>query len=428
MKSLYLDCFSGISGDMTVGVLRDLGVGEEVFVEAIAALGLGEELHLHFGREERQMISGTRCHVHAHAHTHHLPHSHEHGHEHVHGRTYREIGDILRESRLQGEVKGRALAVFRRIAIAEAKIHGVPVEDVGFHEVGAGDSIADIVAACAGFHALGVECIEASSLVEGTGWISCAHGNFPLPAPATLEILAGIPLRQVDDPHEWITPTGAALIAEFATRFGTMRATKIARIGYGIGSRDTVGRPNVLRGVLGEVDDVSLGHDDVISQIETNLDDMTPELMAAAMDVILQRGALDVFLIPVQMKKGRMGAVMTVLCEVGQSSEFARLILEHTSAFGVRIHERRRLKLQRRFVQVETPYGPVQVKLGFLGERLVQSAPEYESCHAAASVAQVPVREVYLAAQCAFAQRPSDTKRPEDYGKEERTAVAAFLP
>jgi len=405
MQILYLDCFSGISGDMTVGALRDLGVEESVFRDAVAALGLEKEIHFHFERAQRQNISGTKFHVHSHdVHSHDTPlhgsdaHSHHEETSPVHGRTYRQICDLLNRSLLGPEVKARAMAVFRRIAVAEAKIHGVPVDDIGFHEVGAADSIGDIVAACAGIHSLGPLRIEASVLVEGSGWIACAHGRFPLPAPATLEILAGIPLRQVAEETEFITPTGAAILSEFATRFGPMSEMRIERTGYGIGSRDTPPRPNVLRAILGETGDPNEAEADEISQIETNLDDMTPELAGAAMQKLLQAGALDVFFTAAQMKKNRPGFVLTVLCHPALTDELVRLVLTETSAFGVRIINARRKKLRRDFREIETPFGKVRVKLGFLGDALVKAAPEFESCRTVAEQAGASVREVHLAA------------------------------
>ncbi len=451
MRILYFDCFSGISGDMTVGALRDLGVEEGVFHKAIASLGLGEEIHTHFHRGMKQNISGVKfdvhshghgaesregrpdggvgkaesagweaghCHdqeagghshshehSHGHGHSHEHPHTHEdpHGHshehsDHDHGRNYREIRKLLEDSALDSEVKSRALAVFHRIAVAEGKIHGIPTEDVGFHEVGAVDSIADIVAACAGIHALGRLRVEAAIPVEGSGWISCAHGRFPLPAPATLEILAGVPLRQVAEECEFITPTGAALLAEFCERYGPMSEMQIERTGYGLGTRDTPPRPNVLRAVLGQTCDPETSETDEISQIETNLDDITPELAAAAMERLFKAGALDVFFTPAQMKKCRPGFVLTALCQPEKTDDLARILLTETSAFGVRIHTARRYKLRREFRDVETPYGPVRIKLGFLGEDLVQAAPEFESCRAVAEQAGVSVRDVHLAA------------------------------
>jgi pyridinium-3,5-bisthiocarboxylic acid mononucleotide nickel chelatase len=310
MKALYLDCISGISGDMTVGALVDLGVRPSTLEWELSKLPIGE-FHMHFDRAKRKEIEGVRFTIHegavhrpeqdeheeAHSHSHHhhgeeehghhehgeenhhhhhhhhehengeccdhdhgdeLEHAHEegHGHEHSHEhghRAYADIRTMLESSELSPFVKKHALGIFRRIAIAEGKIHGKSPEEVHFHEVGAFDSIADIVMACVGFESLGVTRIFASTLHDGHGTVECAHGTFPVPAPATLEILRGIPLGQIDEPHELITPTGAAIVAEFAESFGPMPTLKIEKIGYGLGKRDLATRPNVLRAVLGEL-------------------------------------------------------------------------------------------------------------------------------------------------------------------------------
>lgn len=400
MRTLFLDCFSGISGDMAVGALCDLGASRELLERELAKLGLGGEFHLHFSRQSRCGIEGVKFDVHMHTHEHgHHGHSHVHAHEHTHGRTFAEIRDLIGGSALSEFVKARSVAAFHRIAIAEGKIHGMPPEKVHFHEVGAVDSIVDIVAFCVAFEALGAPRVLASPLVEGSGFIDCAHGRFPLPAPATLEILAGIPLRQIDEPMEFITPTGAALLAEFAADFGPMPTLAVERIGYGVGTRNSPHRPNVLRAVLGETTDVS--ETDTVTELETNLDDLTPELAAAAVEKLLAVGALDAFVTPVQMKKGRPGFRLTALVDPPRADEFARLILRETSAFGVRMHECRRIKLRREMTSIETPFGPIAVKLGWLGDERVQAAPEFESCRAAAEAAGATVREVYLAAQAA---------------------------
>jgi pyridinium-3,5-bisthiocarboxylic acid mononucleotide nickel chelatase len=393
MRVLYLDCFSGISGDMTVGALRDLGVEESVFRAAIGALGIGGEIHFHRG--SRQGIAGWKFDPHA--------DEHSHGSEagHIHGRDFREIRTLIEASRLSEFIKLRSIAVFERIAVAEGKIHGVSPEEVQFHEIGAFDSLADIVAACAGIEALAVERVLASPLVDGSGWIDCAHGRFPVPVPATLEILAGIPLRQIEERHELITPTGAALLAEFSSAYGAFPEMKIEKIGYGLGTRDTGPRPNVLRALLGEWTNATGAEIDEITQIETNLDDLSPELAGAAMERLLAAGALDVFFTPAQMKKQRPGFIITVLCTEAKSSELARILLTETTAFGVRMHRSKRLKLRREFRLSETPFGSVRIKLGLLGDEVVQVAPEYESCRDLARTTGVSLRDIYLAASIA---------------------------
>ena len=297
MRVLFLDCFSGISGDMTVGALCDLGVNPSTFEWELAKLDIGD-FHMHFERQKRQQIEGVKFGIHAgavhthdqdegeaHDHGHGPEHAHarshehddgrEHGHENEHahhehahahhshgseadGRSYAQIHALIESSDLSDFVKQHALGIFRRIAEAEAKIHGVPVETVGFHEVGALDSIADVICACAGIEALGVEKVFVSPLADGRGWVDCAHGRFPVPAPATLEILRGVPLGQIDEPHELITPTGAAIAAEFgAGTFGPMPRLRSEKIGYGLGTRQLERRPNVLRAVLGEIVDAA---------------------------------------------------------------------------------------------------------------------------------------------------------------------------
>lgn len=404
MTILYLDCFSGISGDMTVGALRDLGVEENVFHHALTKLGLEAEFEAHFHRGARQGISGWKFDVTLRPHFQALdPNTSllrtapvSAGHEH--GRSFRAIRSLLEASALSSFIKRHAVGTFHRMAVAEGRIHGQPPEDVSFHEVGAIDSIVDIVAACAGFEAIGAKQIIASHLVEGRGWVDCAHGRFPLPAPATLEILQGIPLRQIEERHELITPTGAALVAEFATEFISLPEMRVEKTGYGLGSRDVPPRPNVLRLILGQSSKNSEAETDEVIQIECNLDDSTPELAGAAMERLLAAGALDVFFTAAQMKKNRPGWVMTVLATENNLGTLANLILTETSAFGLRHHRARRMKLRRSFHEVATPHGPVRMKLGYLGDTLVQSSPEYDSCRELASQCGVSVREIYLAA------------------------------
>ncbi len=392
MRTLFLDCFSGISGDMAVSALCDLGVDCEHLRTELGKLPLAGEFLVQFTRQTRCGIEGVKFDVHLQT----APGRHLLAAAPTHGRTFAQIRALIDSSPLSAPVRERAICVFHRIAVAEGKIHGMPPDHVHFHEVGAVDSIVDIVGFCIALEALGFPDIVASSLAEGTGFIDCAHGKFPLPAPATLEILSGIPIRQVDEPVEFITPTGAALLAEFARSYGPMPALAPERIGYGLGARNTPHRPNVLRAVLGRTS--TSGETDTVTEIESNIDDLNPELLAAAAARLLAAGALDVFVTPVQMKKNRPGFRLTVLAEPRRADEFARLILRETSAFGVRMHDCRRLKLRREIASIDTPFGPIEVKKGWLGDELVQNAPEFESCRAAAEKNGVPVRDVYLAA------------------------------
>ncbi|PYJ03197.1 MAG: nickel pincer cofactor biosynthesis protein LarC [Verrucomicrobia bacterium] len=342
-------------------------------------------------------------HDHAHAH------AHAHSHEAEHGRTFAQIRQLISESRLSDWVKEKSLAVFERIAAAEGKIHGLPPEQVHFHEVGAVDSIVDIVGACVGLEMLGKPRLLAAPVVEGNGWINCAHGRFPIPAPATLEILGarGIAVSQCDEPHELVTPTGAALLAEFVEAFGPMQNLVAEKVGFGLGTRDNLTRPNVLRAVLGKVSSERGAaseepHDwetDTIAVLETNLDDLNPEILGHFIGQALAAGALDVFHTAIQMKKNRPGVLLTVLCAQGDANKFTELMLRETTTLGVRRSAAERRKLAREMRTVRTPYGEVTVKIGKLDGKVLQVAPEFESCKKLAERAKVPLKEVYDAAR-----------------------------
>jgi len=342
---------------------------------------------------------------------HHATEDHDHGPvhspDHLHGRTFAEIKRLISTSSLSDWVKVKSLAVFHRIAVAEGKIHGLPAEKVHFHEVGAVDSIVDIVGACVALEMLGKPRLLAGSVVEGTGWVMCAHGRFPLPAPATLAILGArkIPLSQCEEPSELITPTGAALLAEFVEDFGPMRNLIAERIGFGLGQRDNKTRPNVLRAILGTSAQGRPLHDwqtDTIAVLEANLDDLNPEILGYFVEKGLAAGALDVFHTPIQMKKNRPGAQLTVLCDETEADRLTELMLRETSTFGVRRSFAERRKLEREMVSLPTPYGKVSVKLGRLDGKVIQAAPEFESCKALAEKANVPLKLVYAAANKAI--------------------------
>src|ERR1700741_4064828 len=439
MRILYLDCFSGISGDMFVGALTDLGVAPSVFEWELSKIAL-EDHHLHFERQQRKGIEGVKFGVHAgavhvhseHEHRENLDHQHEHDHgdhhhdedhheedhHHHHGhnhaadkqelvptgrhRTYRDIVRLIDESDLSDFTKKRSLGVFRRLAVAEAKVHGCSIGDVHFHEVGAFDSIVDIVLACVGIESLGVAEIHFSHLVDGQGSIHCAHDEYPIPSPATIEILAGLPLSQIAVPFELITPTGAALVAEFQNSVGTFPAIRPIKTGYGLGSRDLAERANVLRAILGEKI-VSSGPERLI-EVQAPIDDMAPELLGAAIERIRESGAAEAFFSSVQMKKSRPGILLTTLCHPDQLAEVQEIILRHTSTFGVRYREVDRLALDRTFVSVATPYGNLAIKLGMLRGEVIQVAPEFEDCRKAAEKAGVPIKTVYDAAMQGYYQ------------------------
>lgn len=468
MKTLYLDIFSGISGDMFIGALLDLGVDFHELEHELGKLKL-EGYHLHSARKQKSQIEGVKFDVHlahehdhdhvhshekgreheeehAHEHIHsdgtkhshahdHEEHDHDHGHshehahadgtrhshahqhehgdhahdhdaehEHQHGRNFSEIKKLIGDSGLTKWVKEKSIAVFQRIAVAEGKIHGMPPEQVHFHEVGAVDSIVDIVGACVAVELLGKPRLLASGVVEGTGWIRCAHGRFPIPAPATLSILGarGIALTQCDEPNELVTPTGAALLAELVENFGPMQNLVATRIGFGLGARDNRTRPNVVRAILGESSDASQSQNDwqtdTIAVLETNLDDINGEILGHFVERAFAGGALDVFHTAIQMKKNRPGVLLTVLCALAEADRFSEMILRETSAFGVRRSTLERRKLQRTFQTVKTDFGEVTVKLGRLNGKVIQVTPEFESCKKLAGETNVSLKVIYDAA------------------------------
>jgi uncharacterized protein (TIGR00299 family) protein len=430
MKTLYLDLFSGIAGDMFIAALLDLGVDAAKLERELKKLKL-DGYHLHIARGQKSAIAGMKfdvhlAHDHEHGHDHgHHHHDHEHPHQHEHDhhdhghdeqRNFAEIKQIISRSKLSVWVKQKSIAVFHRIAEAEGKIHGQPADEVHFHEVGAVDSIVDIVGAAIALEQLGKPRVFASPVVEGTGWIRCAHGRFPVPAPATLAILGarGIGVTQCDEPHELVTPTGAALLAEFAESFGAMDNLVAEKIGFGLGTRDNETRPNVLRAVLGSQSKAggasqpstfnlqpSTGLDwetDRVAVLETNLDDCAGEILGSFVETALAAGALDVFHTPIQMKKNRPGVLLTVLCAEAEADKFSELLLRETTAFGVRKTIAERRKLRREFAEVTTAFGKVTVKIGRLGGKVVQAAPEFESVKKLAAQKKVPVKQIFAAA------------------------------
>lgn len=434
MKTLYLDLFSGISGDMFIGALVDLGVDPVNLEQELGKLKL-DGYHLHFSRSHKGTINGVKFdvhlagdhehaaeasegeHIHEHEpeHEHGHAHAHSHGHEHRHGhasshsqvheheRSFSEIKQLILASALSPWVKEKSVAVFQRVAVAEGKVHGIPPQQVHFHEVGAVDSIVDIVGGCLGLELLGRPRVLASRVIDGNGWVDCAHGRFPIPTPATLAILGArqVPVTQCNEPFELVTPTGAALVAEFAESFEPMKGLVADKIGFGLGTRENKTRPNVLRAILGSVQVDSGQYDwetDTIAVLESNLDDINAEVLGYFVEQALAQGALDVFQIPIQMKKNRPGVLLTVLCAEAEADKFSELILRETTSFGVRRYTAERRKLRREMIEVKTPLGKVAVKIGRLDGRVVQAAPEFESCKALAAAANMPIKQVYEAA------------------------------
>ena len=423
MKMLYLDIFSGISGDMFLGALLDLGVDSRKLERELKKLKL-DGYHLHITRRQKSGINGVKLDVHLadardHHHASRFTHHDHHHHHDGENRTFAEIKKLIVKSKLSAWVKKKSVAVFQRIAEAEGKIHGLPAERVHFHEVGAVDSIVDIVGACIALELLGKPRVLASPVVEGTGWVDCAHGRFPVPAPATLAILGarGVGLTQCDEPHELVTPTGAALLAEFVDSFGPMQNLVAEKTGFGLGTRENQTRPNVLRAVLGKAETSNTEprtsnlerrdwETDRVTVLETNLDNVNPEILGYFVEAAFAAGALDVFHTPLQMKKNRPGVLLTVLCAESGADKFSEMILRETSAFGVRRTVAERRILRREFSRVKTPWGEVSVKIGRLNGKVVQAAPEFESCKKLAVRARIPLKRIYETALKAIKSGP----------------------
>jgi pyridinium-3,5-bisthiocarboxylic acid mononucleotide nickel chelatase len=380
MNILYFDCGAGISGDMTVAALLELGVPLELLQGELARLPLPHSSYsLDVERVKRQGIMATRFHVHV---GEHQPHRH-----------YTDIAGMIESSSLAAGIKERAQRVFYRLAEAEARVHGVELGHVHFHEVGAVDSIVDIVGTAIGLDFLGVTEIHASSLPLGSGWVETAHGRLPVPAPATAELLKGMPVHGESGPGERVTPTGAAILAALATGFGTAPSMRLLNVGCGAGSREFPDVPNILRLVLGEKDD-TLQQDDVMVA-ETHIDDMNPEILGFLMERLLEKGALDVSFSPLQMKKNRPGIKLTILSSPTHLDELARLVLTETTSAGIRYYPARRLKLERAEEERATSLGPVRVKVFRDAAGMLRVAPEFEECRRLAIALRLPLLKVY---------------------------------
>ncbi|HEX8141727.1 MAG TPA: nickel pincer cofactor biosynthesis protein LarC [Pyrinomonadaceae bacterium] len=388
MKTLYFDCFAGASGDMILGALVGVGADARSLVEGLALLDInGYEVE--FDTADRSSISATRAHVRT---------RHEHAHRH--------LGDILRiinGSRLSEAVKQRAGAIFSRLAEAEARVHNLRVERIHFHEVGALDAIVDVVGACIGFELLGIERFVSSPLHVGSGMVEMAHGRFPVPPPAVAELLKDAPIYATEIEGELLTPTGAAIISSVvAGDYGPLPKMKISATGYGAGSREYANFPNVLRLMLGEDTAGAAYADERLLMIESNIDDMSPQLFGYVMERALACGALDCYLTPVQMKKNRPGVLIQILCQPAGRDAMCELLFTETTTLGVRSYEVERRSLERETVSVETPYGPIDVKVARINGRVFKEMPEYEQCRAAARSKGVALRLVEAAALDAY--------------------------
>jgi uncharacterized protein (TIGR00299 family) protein len=433
MRIAYLECFSGISGDMFLGALVDAGVSPQLLEQTVAALGLGARLEI--SRVVRSGISATKVdvwvdgekdlpreeywakqeaghHHHAHEHKHeHADHGHgdeSSGHRHeessgqvaqAHSHSHRGLGEIrkiISAAAISESAKQTAIHIFEALAAAEAKIHNVPVEEVHFHEVGAVDAIIDIACAAVGVEALGVDEIICSPLNVGGGTVKCAHGTFPVPAPATLELLKNAPVYSSEVQAELVTPTGAAIVKTLAQRFAAFPEMKIEKSAYGAGSRDFPGHPNVLRLVTGEAVQALAAKttSETITVLEANLDDLNPQVFGYVMDRLLEEGALDAFGMPVQMKKNRPGTLLTVLCKPEDAGKLTQLLFTETTTLGVRRREEMRRALARRWENVRTPWGEVRIKIASMNGTVTNYAPEYEDCRRIAAEQHVPLKTV----------------------------------
>jgi pyridinium-3,5-bisthiocarboxylic acid mononucleotide nickel chelatase len=431
MRVAYLECFSGISGDMLLGALLHAGIGEELLQRTVAALNIGAELRV--SRVDRSGISATKVdvlvagkraeshhhddnseHDHNHSHHHHdETHSHSHPHvetqhaaspapggaNHGHGRSLSTIREIIRRADLPRTARETAIRAFELLGEAEAAIHNVPIESIHFHEVGAVDAIVDIVCAAVGCHALGVDQFVCSPLNVGGGTVKCAHGQFPVPAPATLALLKGAPVYSSGIDAELVTPTGAALVRALNCRFSSFPPMNVESIGYGAGSRNPSGQPNVLRISVGELVGAAKpaaledGNQEV-TVLETTIDDLSPQVMGYVTERLLAEGALDVFIVPAQMKKNRPGSLLTVLCEESKAAEMREILFRETSTIGIRTRRECRDCLQRVLVPTATPWGLVRVKESRLNGSVTNFVPEYEDCRRIAEEHSIPLKQV----------------------------------
>jgi pyridinium-3,5-bisthiocarboxylic acid mononucleotide nickel chelatase len=388
-RLVYLDCANGASGDMVLGALADLGMSLDDLRAELGKLSL-HGYHLEAQRVHRSGLHATKVEVKVDG-------------SHHHHRGLRDILGLLEKSGLDGQVKERSSALFVRLADAEAAVHGTTPEAIHFHEVGAVDSIVDVVGSVIGLLWLRADRIVSSPLNVGTGSVTMAHGTFPVPAPATARLVRGVPVYGEGD-GELLTPTGALLVTGHAEAYGPLPLFRPEAIGHGAGSRDTPGRPNVLRLIVGDADAVA-GSETVVV-LETEVDDTAPQLLGALLERLLAAGALDVYYTGIHMKKGRPGILVTVLCPPDRREGLEEILFAETTTLGVRRQEWARSVLERETVAVATPYGEVRVKVGRRGGKVYNAQPEFEDCQRAAAASGAPVKEVWTAAIAAYRGRP----------------------
>ena len=395
MKTLYFDCFAGASGDMILGALIAAGVDADVFNQQLSLLGV-QRYAIGFETVDRSGISATYARVQT---------AHEHAHRHL-----SDILKIIYDSRLADTVKDRAAKIFSRLAETEARVHNQTIEQIHFHEVGALDAIIDVVGAAICFELLGIERFASSALHVGSGTVEMEHGRFPVPPPAVAELLKDVPFYSTDIVGELVTPTGAAIITTVCTSFGAIPPMTLQQTGYGAGTRQYEKFPNVLRVMIGE-DQVSASDtapaDERLWMIETNMDDISAQILGHVMERAFELGALDCYFTSVQMKKNRPGVLLSILCRAEERPVLSELLFSETTTLGLRAYEVERRALQRTIVVVETQYGPIDVKVAQLNGHIVKAMPEYEQCRQAARDANVPLRVVEDAARAAL--KPSSS-------------------
>ena len=417
MRIAYLDCFSGISGDMFLGALLDAGVAPELLEDAVAGLNIGAALEISrtnrsgieatkvdvliHGPKDRAKATGHEEHSHEHspAHTHPSRDARLHSHHHGHGRGLNEIKKVIGAAKLAESAKHTAVAMFEKLGAAESKIHHVPIEQVHFHEVGAEDAMVDIVCAAVGAEALGADEFVCSPLDVGGGMVECEHGAFPVPAPATVELLKGAPVYSSGIQAELVTPTGAAIVSTLVKRFEPFPAMTIEKIGYGAGSRDFRRHANVLRITMGtarenEGEDATAASLETVSILEANLDDLNPQVFGYVMERLLEAGALDVFGTPVNMKKNRPGTLLTVLSKPEAAANLTQIIFAETTTLGVRRREEKRQVLSRAWQTISTQFGDVRIKISSRNGTVTGYAPEYEDCRRIAAEQRVPLKMI----------------------------------
>ena len=382
MKILYFDCFSGISGDMITGALLDLGLDFRYLEKELNKLKL-KNYKIEARKVAKNGISATKFNV-----------TEKHYDKPHHERNLAEINKIINKSKLKNNIKNTIKKIFHKIAVAEAKVHKTSINKIHFHEIGAIDTIIDVAGAVIGLNKLGIKKIYCSNLNTGSGFVKFSHGKWPVPAPATAEMLKGVPVYHNNIKCELVTPTGAAIITTLAEKFGEMLPMKLEKIGYGAGTKD-LEQPNVLRAFYGELEKELGRFDDEVMVLETNVDNMSPEIFPYVIERLMKNGALDAYTESIVMKKNRHGIKITVLCDKNDIDKLSRIIFEETTTLGIRIFPAGRKKLEREIKAIKTKYGKIRIKISKLNGKIRNITPEYEDCVRIARKYKIPLRKAY---------------------------------